>query len=116
MKYLCEFKEFVNTELYESSLSRAKRKYMDAMRPHLRKYNVHGTLLDPYGIKALKDAKAAEASKIAAAKAERINNLQIQSKKPRYSLPQTLPNTKPQQQMMKPALNVQQKPFYRRFF
>jgi hypothetical protein len=130
MKYLCEFKEFVITELSIGNLFRSpSRRQMVDMSPRarimrhnkaeLKKYNVTRSLRDPFGhkgIKAGKEAEAAEASKMAASRARKFSNSQPQPKTTRHWFAKPSQNTQPKQPVMKPALNVQPKPFYRKFF
>ena len=134
MKYLCEFKEFMIMELFGGvHRSRRRRLVMTpkevSKRMHwaeLKKYNVTRSLRDPFGHKGIAAGKAAEAAEAAKAaeivKSRKMNNLKIYSQKPKHSRrwfakpSEQTPRSLPQQPVMKPALNVQQKPFYRRFF
>ena len=146
MKYLCEFKEFMIMERSKEEILAAMDNHNRLLKKYNVKTHWWKDPYGFKGVKAARQAEYEAAKAKAEANSKRFNNLQNQPKKqipqqpmqrprplpqqaegipmpprprslPQQQMPQQPRPIAPQpQQMVKPALNVQQKPFYRRFF
>ncbi len=108
MKYLCEFKEFMITE-WSIGRNVTGRRSRRRIRANIDKALAARRRLS----KTAQDLNTVEGDGVK----HYASNIQHQNIRP--SLPQTLPRIvapQPKQPMRKNLLNVQPKPFYRRFF